>query len=259
MTARTDQKMVALSASSILLRQGYTLCVGVLTASLFSRVLGPAGSGLFATTLLLPSLMNSLSNLGGGAASVYFVGKGQLDPADARRHLDALALMIGLCISVLTAAALLRYSATVFPNVPRTAIYLAIAIFPALLINSYQLGLLQAVEEFGAFNLVMMVPPTATCLIGVCLLLILHLGPIGALWSTLIGNYAAVMTANVLLTRRIGSGRGLPISRATMNKLLSYGAKSSVSDLLQFMAQRADLFFVNFYVGRFRRGFTMRP
>ena len=115
-----------------------TFVAGVVVA----RTLGPYGLGVVALLLLLPNLLGRFLEFGLGGASIHRLGKDrdQLDSV----HGSLLALA---AIALLLAAGLLLLAGTtplrsLFPDVERAYLVLAVALVPAALyVNVWQLVL----------------------------------------------------------------------------------------------------------------------
>ena len=68
-------KQLGKNTSLTLGRQLLTALLGLITVILLARLLGPGGNGIYQMVFLLPTMIVTLSNLGIGPATVYYVAR----------------------------------------------------------------------------------------------------------------------------------------------------------------------------------------
>ena len=234
---------------------GYTLGRQLLAAGaqlllvvLIARTLGPAGNGQYALAILLPTLMVNFLNLGVGPATVYFVGRGELTAGQAVKgniwlgiRVVALGLAVGLPV-------LYFFGEALFPGVPSGLLLLGLVTFPVSLLLAYLNTILQGLEDFRAFNATTLIPPY-TALAGTALaLLVLEMGTLAAVVAYLAGQLLGVATAmSFLRIKQRGEDPQEPVT-GQARKVLGYGWKAHLSNILAFVNYRADIFLVNFFL-----------
>ena len=243
MSATTGR--IARSIGGVFLRQLYTVTIGLLTSIVFARLLGPSGVGAYATALLLPAVLAGLFNMGLGPAAVVFVNSGAASFVQAMA--TALFLWRVVCLTVVPITAVLIYAfgTYVFPNVDLTLLYVGLLLFPFLMLNTLYSGLLQSKEDFGSLNFVLATTPTLTCAVGI--LAVEHYGPLGAMGALLTATMVTSAIAHWRLRKHVqGEGR---YSAPLVKAFLRYGLQSNAADSIQLINYRADLYFVNYFVG----------
>ena len=235
---------------------GYTLGRQLLAAGaqlllvvIIARALGPEGNGQYAMAILLPTLMVNFLNLGVGPATVYFVGRGELTASQAIQgnlwlgiRVAALGLPCGLPV-------LYFFGDALFPGVSLGLLLLGLATFPVSLLLAYLNTILQGLEDFRAFNAATLIPPYIALAGTALTLLALGMGTQAAVVAYLIGQLLGLaMTLTFLRRKQRGEGaRGEPVT-GQARKVLGYGWKAHLSNILAFVNYRADIFLVNFFL-----------
>lgn len=245
----------ALSGSRLRRNIGYTLGRQLLVAAaqlllvvLIARALGPEGNGHYAMAILLPTLMVNLLNLGVAPATVYFVGRGELAAAQA----SASNLRFGLCLAAIgvTGALLVVFLSgeALFPGVPQGLLLLGLVAFPVSLLLQYLNSVLQGLEDFRAFNAATLIPPYVA-LAGVALALFaLGMGTRAAVIAYLVGQSMGLVAVVLLLKRKRLRGTTQQATRWHARKIVGYGWKAHLSNVLAFVNYRADIFLVNLFL-----------
>ena len=223
----------------------------LLLVVLIARALGPEGNGFYAMAILLPNLMVNFLNLGVGPATVYYLGRGdntlhQAVPENIR--LGGIIVGIGIIGAL---PIMFFFHPTLFPRVPPQVLFLGFAAFPPSLLLAYLNTILQGMEDFRAFNWTTLVPPYLTLAVAWGALYVLGLGIEAAVTAFLIGQLAGLIAVLFFLYRKIHETqvKSLPGHiRGYKRKVLSYGWKAHLSNMLAFVNYRADIFLVNFFL-----------
>jgi O-antigen/teichoic acid export membrane protein len=244
---KATRQWIALSIGGVFLRQLYTLAIGLITSVVFARMLGPSGTGAYATAQLVPLVLAALFNMGLGPAAVVLVNKGTLSFEEAKG--TSLFLWRAVCLAVVPVAAVALYAfrAAILPNVDPLLLYLALCLFPFLLLNTLYAALFQCLEDFRSLNLILAAAPTITCAVGTLMVGYYGYGPHGAMAALIAATISTSTIAYWRLRRHTKS-----VSRSStpaIKAFLSYGLRSNASDTIQFINYRADLYFVNFFLG----------
>ncbi|MCK0097481.1 oligosaccharide flippase family protein [Yoonia sp. F2084L] len=214
-----------------------------------ARVLGPKGAGAYAVALLLPMTMSQLLNLGLASANVYFVAsrKFPLHQAWAASRdlvlvMGPLGLTVGTCVIVVIGD-------TVFPGVPQIALLLALLIYPTSLLAGIVSGLFQALQDFRAFNIAVLVQPFLS-FTGVCLLWFTNnVDIITVLLVIASAHFLSLIAALALLSKHTLLTAPSIAGMEYLRPAIRYGVKAHLGNILSFLNYRLDMLLVNLIAG----------
>jgi len=235
-------------------RQITAAFVQLLIVVLIARQLGPEGNGVYAMAILVPTLLANFLNLGIGPATVYHISRGDFTARQAVAGNTKLAVVIIAIGFMIALPLLLLWGNTLFPGIPNPLLYIGLASFPVMLLLALLNTVLQGLEDFKAFNASVLLPPFIT-LIGVLFtLFILDAGIYGVLTSFIVGQFAALCAVSLFLRRHLyreKRSEPVPVEPAGggyARKVLGYGWKAHLSNVITFINYRADIFLVNFFL-----------
>lgn len=216
---------------------------------IIARLLGPEGAGVYAVAMLLPTMLSQLFNLGINSANVYFVASRRfhLDEVWAASR-DAMASMgvIGLGIG---AVLILVSGNLAFPGVPQPILLLAMLIFPTSLLSGLVASLFQALQDFRAYNVTVLVQPSFS-LFGIALFWLIGGFNLAGVVMVLAGSHTIALIVALSLLRRKTPLTASGADRMTYLRVaLRYGMKAQLSILVTFLNYRLDLFLVNLIAG----------
>jgi O-antigen/teichoic acid export membrane protein len=242
-------KKLSLNVGSTLVRQIFAGFLNLGTVVIIARFYGPEGNGAFAVALLLPSMLNAFLNLGVAPANVYFLGSGILLPREALVASSLIwcgASFIGLAIG---AGILNLASARFFSGVETQILWFALAIFPVSLFTSYLQGIFQGLQKFGPYNLLAITQPTLLLAL-TSILVVLGNQEIALLVAAqLVVTILVFVLALYLLIPHLGKERMISGYFLTVKKILSYGWRVHLSNILAFVNYKADIFISNYFLG----------
>jgi O-antigen/teichoic acid export membrane protein len=218
---------------------------------LIARKLGPEGNGFFAMAILIPTVLANFLNFGVGPATVYFVSRGDFNVHQAMAGNLRLALIVATAGVACALPVLVIWGTELFPGVPQGLLYFGLASFPLTLLLAYLNTILQGLEDFKALNLTVLLPPYVN-LVGVVIALhVLTLGVEGTMVAYIIGQVVGLLVVFALLSRskilQKQTNQHTSLS-VYAQKILSYGWKAHLSNILAFVNYRADIFLVNFFL-----------
>jgi O-antigen/teichoic acid export membrane protein len=218
---------------------------------LIARELGPEGNGFYAMAILIPTMLANFLNFGVGPATVYFVSRGNFNVHQAMAGNLRLALIVATAGVACALPVLVIWGAELFPGVPQGLLYLGLASFPLTLLLAYLNTILQGLEDFKAFNLTVLLPPYVNLVGVVIALYVLTVGVEGAMVAYITGQLVGLLVVFSLLSRSKVTGEqsdlSVPLS-IYARRILSYGWKAHLSNILAFVNYRADIFLVNFFL-----------
>ncbi|MDA0835881.1 MAG: D-glucuronyl C5-epimerase family protein [Planctomycetota bacterium] len=239
-----------------LMSKVWVFALGLALASLRGRVLGPELFAAVVLTLALPNFLLSLFNMGVSASNVYFIGRGEISPAQALRSSLHMAFMLGLLGCLLGGTAILWGSESFFPGVGRELLCVALIIYPVLLVRSFVMSLLHAAENFRWFNGIL----SCEALCGLAITAVAFAAGGGATSAIVAFGIAAAIglcLCIVPIRRQLQSEISAPVSNVESApstnenyawRCLNYGWKVNLSNLLAFLNHRGDLFLINAFV-----------
>jgi len=126
--------------------------LALVSSVILARALGPSGRGLYALSILVPSLLVLAANLGVGNALTYYLARRTYDPTIVIGQVTSLALILGAVAFVVLIAFLKLFGSDVLPGVPLYLVLIAGASLPLALFFYYCLSFTQGMEAFWAFN-----------------------------------------------------------------------------------------------------------
>lgn len=240
-----------------LVRQLLAAFAQLLLVVVIARQLGPEGNGYYALAILVPTILSSFLNLGVGPATVYYVSRSDYDAWQAKVGNLRLALIVGAVGVACMLPVLFFWGEIIFPEIPKSLLFLALASFPLSLMLSYQNTVLQGLEDFKAFNLTVLLPPYINLVGVVVALYVLNLGVAGAVVAYFSGQLVGVLVVFKLLAKRAPAVNKAEESvwfSAYAIKTLGYGWRAHLSNVLAFVNYRADIFLVNLFLTPFATG-----
>ncbi|MBI3770093.1 MAG: flippase [Deltaproteobacteria bacterium] len=220
----------------------FGLATGVITA----RLLGPYDRGIFTVLLLLPQTLVNFAKMGVAQANVYYIRRRGASVSTIASN----SLVLSIAVSIILVAVCYFGRPWVLDPFTKgartTLVLLALTAIPFTMIESYFLSILQAIEDFRAYNLQSIYKAVFGFLTIAVALLALH----GRLWAALFSQVLVTAGANVWLLYRVrkiapfgirwdgGLGRGM----------LAFGAKSYLQTLAAHLHYRIDVYLIAFFL-----------
>lgn len=230
-------------------REVVAASLSLLTVVLIARVYGPEGNGTYALALLLPTMLASFLNLGVAPANVYFLGSNQVTVRQLLRANAAIFLCLGTLGSVFGAGLLTWYAPDIFPGIRLLILWSSLAIFPISLLNSYLHSVFQGLQQFKPFNLLAILQPFMLLVLVACLTLFGNRELAFLVGAQFLSQLVVLALTLRWLIRLLGpKGEQKPITDIA-KKILGYGWKAHLSNILAFVNYKVDLFLVNFFMG----------
>lgn len=245
------------SIAGTLVRQVLAALAQLATVVLVARLLGVQGNGMYASAMLLPGLLATLLAFGLPAATVYYltaVRAGRAAVLDALARVGGWIVGAGLLGGALFIALLAPH---LFPGVPAPLLALALLFFPASLVPTLLLGVLQAEGRFRAYNRLALAGPLLT-------LALLAAAALAGLRSPL--AIVALVTASqwcvaFLVWRTVAALRATSAEvvaaaapAALRRGLLHYGLRAHAANVVAYVNYRADMYFIAALAGNAAMG-----
>lgn len=220
----------------------FGLGTGIITA----RLLGPHDRGVFTVLLLLPQTLVNFAKMGVAQANVYYIRRRGASVATVASNSLVLSLVVS---AVLVSACYLARPWVLDPftkGARETLVVMALIAIPFVMIESYFLSILQAVEDFRAYNLQSIYKAVFSFLTIAVALLALQ----GRLWAALMSQILVTAGANIWLlyqVRRIAP-YGLRWDGTLGRGMLEFGAKSYLQTLAAHLHYRIDIYLIAYFL-----------
>ena len=251
MSQKLELRRFASDSSYNFIRQGWALGLGLLISVLLSRGLGTEGRGIYSVVLLLPTFLVTFLNLGIGPATAYYIGRDATRMTAILRNNLALSIWIS-AFSIASGTLLIVFAGqALFPGAPQRLLLLSLAAIPITLQQSFLVTIFQGLEDFKAYNLVLMTPHLVMLALIILFIWLFPMGVLGAIIAYIGGNLTSLLVAIVLLWNRAGGEPifTLKVERSYAGEMLHYGLRSHFANILAFFNYRADVFLLNLLAG----------
>ena len=220
----------------------FGLATGIITA----RLLGPHDRGVFTVLLLLPMTLVNFAKMGVAQANVYYIRKRGASVGTVASN----SLVLSLIVSVLLVVACYFARPWVLDpftkGAPTRLVILALTAIPFTMIESYFLSILQAVENFRAYNLQSIYKAVFSFVTIAVAMLAFH----GRLWAALMSQLIVIAGANLWLLFQVR--QVAPYSfrwdRDVGRGTLEFGLKSYLQTLAAHLHYRIDVYLIAYFL-----------
>jgi O-antigen/teichoic acid export membrane protein len=220
----------------------FGLATGVITA----RMLGPHDRGLFTLLLLLPQTLVTFAKMGVAQANVYHIRRRDVPIETVASNAFVLCMVLSAAMLVICWAGGRALLEPFTKGAEPSYVWLALSLIPFVLIESYFLSVLQAVEQFTAYNM-QSIYKAVFGFVGVAIaLLACH----GGLWAALLSQVSVLMAVNLWLlyrVRKITSFRLRWDGKVGWSTLV-FGTKSYLQTLASHLHYRVDLYLIAYFL-----------
>ena len=229
--------------------QGASLVFSLVNAALVARLLGLEGKGVFTMALMVPGVLAMLLNGGVGIANVHLVGSGQLSLPQASRASVSFLVLASVAGAIISGAlAVSGWLRAVVPGMPTGVQLVAMALLPLIILDGYLSALFLGLQRISALNVVTAVGGGCNVLAVALFVGVWRWGLVGAVGAPLMGALVSVALKCALLGRMGASFRPSRDLMA-MRRMLGFGVKGQIGNLLQFFNYRLDTFILNYFRG----------
>jgi O-antigen/teichoic acid export membrane protein len=236
------------NTSGTFIRQFVSLIFNVVISILIARSLGPNGNGQYALALLLPTMLTTFLNLGVSPAMVYYLGSNTVSIKKAVRTLFEFWAVISLLGLIIGGGVVFLWGDQFFHGVSPSLLAMGILIFPIMLLPTFLISLLQGKQDFRSYNLAVIISPIVTFTLAVPFILLLHWGEIGAMTAYALGQLAGTITIWRAVSRHITNDYLDKEIGGFSRRLIGYGWKAHLSNILTFLNYRVDTLLLNYFI-----------
>lgn len=215
----------------------FILFFGVVSGTLAARLLGPAGRGELAVITLWPMALASFGALGLNQALTFHAAR---QPARRPALFTASLALAGVQSAVLLSVCYFLLPPLLAKQRPLVLLLaqLFMLYIPLAFFSGYLHNLLQGSMHLGAYNLARVFVAAWYALL-VTALFLFHLPSLGMIIAGQVAGYAAGLVLIAYWVRRYLRPR-LEWDRTVFPPLLSYGVKSHLGSLTQYLNLRLD-------------------
>jgi O-antigen/teichoic acid export membrane protein len=211
------------------------------TTLVISRILGPAGKGEYVAVLALPGLLGGIGVFGLPSAVNYFGSRG----VSARGLLGAgLLFTTVLCVVLIPLlwVGLPWLETGIFRAAPDTQLRLILIVIPAAFMTSFATAVLVARQKVRTYNTILIGQGVITLLISVLLVAVFHFGVPGAVATSIIVTWVALI-ADIIAVAHLAKREpgGEPVS---LRRLGAYGVKIYPASVTGYFNYRVDSYLI---------------
>jgi O-antigen/teichoic acid export membrane protein len=244
------QGTLAGGAALSLLAQVAPLVSGMALSVVLARTLGPAGNGHYVLLATMLGISTLIASLGLSAGLTYEVSRGAWGLGAALWTTCRVSILLGAVAVLLAGGFVLATRDTVFDGVGTTVIVMALATAPLFVLSQLTSSLAQGDQAFGIYAALEVLHALAIFLVGA--VLAIPFGLTGAVTGLIAASVVGSVAGVVLLHRRAqapGAARSTAGDGAELRRAGRYGVLSWLSNILQQVNYRFDLFILGGFAG----------
>jgi len=222
---------------------------GFIASIILARVLGPDDRGIYAILILIPGVLAMIGNLGIGTANIYF-------GANRKYKLENIlsnSLVCAVGFSVLLSLIFLIISTTTFfqnylnsNNINPFHLWLAMAVFPLLLLYNFLRSVLLSREKIIRYNIPDFLQSISFLILIVLLLIVLKEGVFGAIlsyiFSFLVATILVIIWISAFAKIRFSFNFNL------FKDSIFFGGKAYLGNIAQFLNYRLGMFLAGYFL-----------
>ena len=211
-----------------------------------ARALGPSGKGALSLVLLTPTIIMTFCGLGIGLANVYLSGRKKYSLAELVTNSIVLAAILGGAAIVL-----FRIVFSLFPsffgNVDHGLLYFSVSAIPFALFVVYAFNLFLGYQKITAYNLIKLFEPALFFIFLFVFMGLLQMGVKGAVIAFVIAKVVSAVGSYCMLW---SLGKiSFRLGKQIVGESLSYGIKTHMATICQFLIRRIDIYLIGYYLG----------
>ncbi|SKA88218.1 Membrane protein involved in the export of O-antigen and teichoic acid [Clostridium sp. USBA 49] len=219
--------------------------ISMITTILLSRLLGASGKGVIGVSNNIIAFSMLILGLGFEAANIFFVGK---DKKNINNILGYNLIICGFSFIILLIIAsihLVHPINFIFKGIDNRIIILLLFIIPMSLMKSSLINLILGLQDIVRFNKINVLDKIITFILMLISLLVFN-SPLYIIFSTLLSTliiqliliYIVIVKYNVKPS----------FNFVFYKKMIGYGAKSQISNTIQMINYRLDVFIINYFL-----------
>ena len=230
------------------------LLIGLGSSVIIARVLGPRGNGIYSLAILLPALLVIFGNFGIGQSSIFYVGKKKYSAKEILANDIIFSFLLGILGFLVGLIVILFLSDSIFPNVDKMYLFLALFLVPVRFFVSFVSYLLLGLQKIKEFNFINILQSFIFLVLISIFLLALKL----SIKATIIANVLSFFIGAIALfylAKRIIGNFYLHFNKSYFKDAFRYGVKVYLGNIIGFLHYRIDIFLVNIFLNPIAVGF----
>jgi O-antigen/teichoic acid export membrane protein len=233
------------SLSVFFTRQGIRI-LALVTGIIIARVLGPAGRGVIALVLLVPSVIMQFSNLGMDVANTYFTSKRKIDFKKLFGNSIIFPLLLSTIILFLFLITYIVWKYLFFSEVSTFYILLALPLLPLWLLTSNLKGIVLGEKQYREYNIGGLIESTVLLVLIFVFLVLLNRGISFVIISYTLA--AIVVGAFFFSLFRSRFPKNIRLNGTVLKEQIGFGIKPYLANLFSFLNFKVDLLLIAFYL-----------
>jgi O-antigen/teichoic acid export membrane protein len=211
--------------------------IGLFSAFMLARLLGPAEKGEFTVGQILPSTIFVLGQLGLTSALSYYAGRGRTAGLTRRAVILAAVLSaIGIGVTLLLMPFIQEY---IFKNIDPVVLVGSLAVVPSLFAFAFMNSILTGRQQMVAYGLLAIGQIIAALILYIALIGVAGLGARGAVLAYFLFSSGTALVAIWAASRATRHPTDEPPARRA--DLFHYGLRVYPASLSGFFSYRADV------------------
>ena len=230
------------------------IILALLSSVMVNRILGPTGKGIYALAVLLPTLLMTFSNIGVGAASVYYIGHKKYSPKEVFGINIIFSIVISIFAILVGLIIIFFFGAKMFPGLGKEYLLLALLMTPLHIFLNFILSILLAIQKIKKYNLVSFIQEVIYLFLVAIFIWGLHLG----VKTVIIIEFSSFFIACITLffwTFRETKGISFKFKDGHVKEISFFGVKIYLANVVSFFRKRFDFFLVNLFLNPTALGF----
>ncbi len=206
------------------------------TALLVARLLGPAGKGIYASLLVVPAMILSISELGIRRSTIVHLGEQKYKPNDIIAVLSFFFLFTSIVGTVITFFVYRSYDSG---ELSTLIIFLALASIPIRLIGKFSNSVFVATEQYKKFTLLRSIPVFLNMLFVVVFVFLARWSITGALLALVLSNLISGLYSYRMLAKHYTVS--IKFNLEIIKSLLSLGIVYAIALFLARLNFKIDI------------------
>ncbi|MBN2389238.1 MAG: oligosaccharide flippase family protein [Anaerolineae bacterium] len=231
------------------------LALNIFISIAIARGLGPEGKGIYTLVTLFPALIFVFANLGIGPATVYYVAQQKYPLKVVLGTNTILTFVIGAIFGLIAGILALVFQQSIFPEVPRAYLLIALLLFPLELFRQQAGGIIllgaKRIRELSLTSVVYDVFFLALIFLVFKFAGTRVMGIVGAR----IVSSVFVCVWTFALVARIAGGIEFRPHRAYLKDLFGYGIQAYLGNVISFLNYRIELLLLSMFMSADTIGF----
>ena len=220
--------------------------LSLVTAIIIARTLGPSGQGIYSLSLLLPSLMISMANIGVSQSTVYYLGQKKYPPKIIFGNniiISSLMSLIAAWIAIMTIA---LWGKGLFPGIAKPYLFLGLMLIPCYYMGMNMSSILMGLQSIKKYNNVSLFQNICFLVFIFVFLLVLRYQIRAAIVAQIASLLLAGLLAMVLTKKEIGNPN-IRIKYAYLKDTFRFGSIAYIADILSYIHNRVGQYVISIF------------